>query len=166
MAETTEIITTSEIISFALNNRTAFDEDLISDFILPAQRHYLRPFLGDDFYTEILDEVEASTLTADNSTLLNDYLKPMVSYYVIYDAWHDITVNVTSAGVMISKSETSFNAGGGEGALARDAKRAMAERWQKDVKKYIKDQQDADSSKFPLFDDSKDDSDFKGIIFY
>ena len=57
MAYNTEIISVAEVVDKALKTAT-FDEALLEDYILSAQRHYLKPFLGSDFYNEILDQVE------------------------------------------------------------------------------------------------------------
>lgn len=150
MALTTKIITVSEVETNALKTAT-FDDALLEDYILPAQRHYLRPFLSTDYYNEILDQVAGSTLTSDNSALLNDWIKPMLSYYIVYDAFPSIRINITSRGVMVNQSETSVAANNSEASSLRQNYLSMAERWKKDVEEYIKEQQEDDPSKFPLF---------------
>ena len=92
MATTTKIITVAEVEDNALKTAT-FDDALLEDYILPAQRHYLKPFLSTDYYNEILTQVAAETLTSDNSTLLNDWIKPMLSYYIVYDSFPSIRAN-------------------------------------------------------------------------
>jgi hypothetical protein len=163
MAKTTQIITVSEVESNALKTAT-FDDALIEDFILPSQRHYLRPFLGIDFYNELLTQVELSTLTSDNSTLLNDWIKPMLSYYIVYDAFPSIRVNITSKGVMINQSETSVAASNSEASTLRQNYLSLAERWKKDTTDYIEEIQDDDSSKYPLFKPKKDQFNNKGMF--
>lgn len=150
MANTTEIITVAEVESNALKTAT-FDDALIEDAILPAQRHYLRSYLGKDFYNEILTQVELSTLTSDNSSLLNDFIKPMLSYYVVYDAFPDIRANITSKGIMVNTSETSEAASNSEASSLRQNKLSMAERWKKDTTEFIREEKDDDSTKYPLF---------------
>ena len=150
MATTTKIITVAEVEDNALKTAT-FDDALLEDYILPAQRHYLKPFLSTDFYNEILTQVEAETLTSDNSTLLNDWIKPMLSYYIVYDSFPSIRANITSKGIMVNQSETSTAASNGESANLRQNYLSMAERWKKDTKEFINDVQDDDSSKYPLF---------------
>ena len=163
MAATTKIITVAEVEDNALKTAT-FDDALLEDFILPAQRHYLRPFLGNDFYTDILAQVAGdSSYTSDNSTLVEDWIKPMLSYYIVYDAFPSIRINITSKGVMINQSETSVSASNSEAANLRQHYLSMAERWQKDVKQYIYDQQDLDSSKYSDFE-PKTDFNNKGMF--
>lgn len=149
MGAKTEIISCEEVRELALKTAT-FDDALIEDYILPAQRQYLRPFLGDDFYDEILDQAEnVGTLTADNNTLIDDYLKPMLAYYIVYDAFPSIAVNITSRGIMVNESETSVAASSSTQSMLRQNYLSMGERWEKDADKFIKDQQEADSTKYP-----------------
>lgn len=155
MAVTTEIITVTEVVDNALKTAT-FDDALIEDFILPAQRHYLKPFLSKEYYNEILTQVEAASLTADNSALLEDWVKPMLSLYIVYDAFPSIRINITSRGVMVNESETSTSAGAGDAAKLRQNYLSMAERWKKDLEDFINDAQDDDSTKYPLFKPKKD----------
>lgn len=155
MAATTKIITVSEVETNALKTAT-FDDALLEDYILPAQRHYLKPFLGSDYYNEILTQVENTTLTSDNSALLNDWIKPMLSYYVVYDSFPSIRANITSRGIMVNESETSTAASNGEAAMLRQSYLSMAERWKKDVQDFIIDEQDTDSTKYPDFSPTKD----------
>jgi len=147
MAATTEILTVAEVEANALKTAT-FDDALLEDFILAAQRQYLRPFLGKTFYNQILTQVAASTLTSDNSTLLNDYLKPMMSYYVVYDSFPSIAMNITSKGIMVNQSETALSASGSDRAMMRQNYLSMAERWKKDADQFIKDEVEDDSTKF------------------
>ncbi|MEK0325080.1 MAG: hypothetical protein QQN63_05185 [Nitrosopumilus sp.] len=152
MAATTEMLTTVEVIDLGLA-QGSFDEELIEDFIILAQRHYVRDFLGKDFYNEILDQIEGATLTADNTALLDDYLKPMLANYVVYDSLPQIRNNITSAGVMNNSSTTSEASSSTDFALLRNNILQLAQRWEKDAKQFIIDEQDDDSTKYPLFGD-------------
>lgn len=167
MAATTKILTTTEIIDLALNSSTGFDAAKLDDYILPAQREYLKPFLSKTYYNALLSDIAGSTLDADSSALLNDYLKPMMAHYIVYDAFPEIQMNITSKGIMKNTSETSEAATGSEASVLRSNKFNMAERWKNYALEYIEEAQDNDSSKFPYFNDSKDDTSNKnGIIFY
>lgn len=155
MAVTTEIITVAEVTTHALKTAT-FDDALLEDFILPAQRSYLKPFLGTDYYNEILTQVEGATLTADNSALLNDWIKPMLSLYIVNDAFPSIRVNITSRGVMINESETSTSANNSEASSLRQNYLSQAEKWQRHTEDFINEEQDDDSTKYPLFKKKED----------
>lgn len=167
MAATTKIMTTTEIIDLALNSSTGFDAAKLDDYILIAQREYLKPFLSKTYYDSLLDDIAGSTLDADSSVLLNDYLKPMMANYIVYDAFPEIQMNITSKGIMKNTSDTSEAASGSEAAVLRANKFTMAERWKKAAIAYIEEAQDLDSTKFPDFDKVKDKTSNKnGIIFY
>ena len=64
---------------------------------------------------------------------------------------------------MVNQSETSVAASNGEAANLRQNYLSMAERWKKDVKEFILDAQDDDSSKYPLFS-STDTFNNKGMF--
>jgi hypothetical protein len=123
-----ELITVAQVKSNALRTST-FDDKLLEGFILPAQRFYLKQFLGKETYDWILDN------TAD--TLMTDYLVPMLSYYVVYDAFPEIRMNITSRGIMVNESDTSVAASSGDASMLRQNVIAMAERWKKLAKEYI-----------------------------
>jgi hypothetical protein len=139
-----EIITVAQVKSNALRTAT-FDDKLLEGFILPAQRFYLKQFLGKDTYDWVVDN------TAD--VLVSDYLVPMLSYYVVYDAFPEIRMNITSKGIMINSSETSVSASGGDAAMLRQNVLSMAERWKKLATEFLKDNKEnypnfKDGSKF------------------
>jgi len=163
MAKTTKIITVSEVETHALKTAT-FDDALLEDFILPAQRHYLKTFLSTTYYDEILTQVAASTLTSDNSALLNDWIKPMLSYYVVYDSFPSIRANITSRGIMVNESETSTAASNGEAAMLRQHYLSHAERWKADTLDFINEEIDDDSSKYPNFSKASDEFNNKGMF--
>lgn len=167
MAATTEILTTTEIINLALNNSTGFDDAKLSDYIIPAQREYLKPFLSTTYYDSLLTMIEGSSLDADSSVLLNSYLKPMMAHYIVYDAFPEVQMNITSKGIMKNTSDTSEAASGTEASVLRSNKFTMAERWKKYALAYIEEAQDLDSSKFSTFSKVKDKTSNKnGFIFY
>lgn len=151
MAVTTEIITVAEVKDLALKTAN-FDSALIEDYLLPAQRQYIKPYLGKDFYNEMLEQVSGdSSMTSDNSALLNDWIKPALAHFVVNDALPAIRVNITSTGVMVNTSETSQSASSGDASMLRQSNIAMGERWLKHATDFIAEEQEDDSTKFPLF---------------
>lgn len=164
MAATTQIITTSEVLSNAVVNSN-FDTAYIDQYILFSQRKYLRYFLGEDFYDEILGQVDdTSTLTADNSTLLENYIKPCLAHYVVYESLPQVRNQLAKGGVFNNLSETGDVASGQDYGRLRDDYLAKAEALRKEITIFIKNQQNSDGTKFPLFYNDKSQS--GGIIFY
>lgn len=150
MARTTKLMTSTEVKTQAVDQ--PIDENLFDRYILPSQRSYVLPLLGEDFYEEMTTQVENSTLTADNSTLLNEYIKPMLAHYVVYDALPQLHAQVNSRGVFMNISETSEPVSASMFNVLRQNYLHMAERLERDVKHYIDEEQEDDSSKFPDYD--------------
>jgi hypothetical protein len=165
MANETKLITVKEVIDQALKTAT-FDEELLQDFIIPAQREYLKTMLGKDYYDDLITKYEAQTLAAEDDLLLEDFLRPMLAHYVIYDALPTIQMNVTSAGIMKNSTDSSEAASSGEVAHLRSNILRMAEVWKKHAIEYVKEQQDLDTSAYALYDACKDSKTNKyGFIF-
>jgi len=166
MSLTTEIYTTAEVITAVIPNAD-FDPSLLDKRLLKCQRKYLRDLIGEDFYDEILTEFAAGTLTADNLTLLNDYIIPMLSYYLVYESLPDIRTNITSSGVVELSQEFISPSSRGDYASVRNQILADAEDWRVELLRFIKDTQKDDSSKYPEFT-NKDKNYFNkyGIIPY
>lgn len=151
MALTTEIITATEVKQLAMPT-VNFDESLLERFILPCQRYWIKPLLGLDYYNQILTEVEnTATVTAEDTTLIEDYIKPALAYYVLYDAFPQIRVDITSKGIMIGNSETSTPASARDSEFTRRGVLSMAEKWVKALKDFIAETRDSNSSAYPLY---------------
>lgn len=164
MATTTEIITTSEIKSTAVVNSN-LDTAYLDQYILMTQRKYIRPFIGTDFYDEILDQLDnTATLTADNTTLINSYIKPALAHYVVYESLPQVRNQITKGGVFNNLSDTSDIASGQDYGRLRDDYLIKAETFIKEIDLFIKDQQETDSTKYPLYCGKNQQN--GGIIFY
>lgn len=165
MTNETEIITVREVETHALKTST-FDSALLEDFIIPAQRQYLKKFIGKDYYNDLISKIDADTLTADDVSLLEDYLRPMLSYYIVYDAFPSIQMNITSAGIIKNSTDSSEAASSSEASTLRANMLRMAEVWREHARDFVKEAQDDDSTKYPLFDTCEDTNTNKyGFIF-
>tara|TARA_Y100001963_G_scaffold151638_1_gene234867 strand:- start:715 stop:1209 length:495 start_codon:yes stop_codon:yes gene_type:complete len=164
MSATTEIMTTTEVLDKIPNND--FDPALVEKYIIKAQRKYIRPLLGDDFYDQILTQSAAGSLSTDNSALVTNYLKPCLAYYVIADAFPSIKSNITSSGVVTLDHEFSSPASREDYAALRSQLYSDAEDWRAEVIKYIEDTQEDDSSKFPLWEKKDNYQSRYGFITY
>jgi hypothetical protein len=80
-----------------------------------AQDRYIKPAIGVTCYKEILDQFEASTLTADNLILLNGNdrdlkgIKKTLIWWVLWLAYADLHSTITPATVSV-KSGDGFEA--------------------------------------------------------
>lgn len=164
MALTTEIMTVAEVKTLAIVDSN-LDTAYLDDNILPSQRKWFRSFLGNDFYEEILGQVDNSaTLTTDNNTLIEDYIKPALAHYVIYRALPRIRNQVAKGGVYNPLSETADVASGLDYGRLRDDYLTKAEELRLEIDFFIKDAREDDATKYPLY--CKNESQSGGIILY
>ena len=102
-----KLINALEVIENALLHDN-IDPSLIKDtFIEVSQEEHIRPILTQDLYDLIVSEKNSGTFTGLNETLLNDYIKPALAFFVILDILPTLTLRITNKGLMINNSETS-----------------------------------------------------------
>lgn len=162
-----KFMTAGQVRSEVIPNED-FDEALINNKILMVQRKYLRDLLGEDFYIELYTQNDASpqTLTSDNTTLLDDYIKPMLAHYVVYECFPSIRSNITSSGIVTLDQEFTNPSSREDYAALRNQILAHADDLRAELIYFIKKQQEDDSSKYPLYE-RKDNYQAKyGIITY
>lgn len=165
MAHNTEIITAAEVKSNVLATLD-FDENLLSDRIIQYQRKYVRALLGDDFYDQLLTEVAATSLTAENSTLLTSYIKPMLSHYIMFEELPYIQNQIGSRGVRNPLDDISSDAGNRGMGTIRNKLLADGDLMKENLIQYIKDEQEDNSSAYSLYDTCKQRGNNKGFISY
>lgn len=164
MSATTEILTTSEVKSLAIVS-AKFDKAYIDQYILLSQRRYLRSYLGVDFYNEILDQLDnTSTLTADNLELINNYLKPCLAHYVVYESLPQVRNQISKGGVYNNLSDTGDVASGLDYGRLRDDYLSKAEALKDEISNFIIEKRKTDTNKYPLFLNNKSQN--GGVIFY
>ena len=101
------LITASEVVTKSFTNQ-ATDLALISDEIITiAELAHIKPMLGLDMYEELKTQNHNSSLTAANTTLITDYLKDALAWYVRFEVMNEIQYNTTSAGLVVNISEFS-----------------------------------------------------------
>jgi hypothetical protein len=167
MAYNTEMMTSTEVSEQAIND-TYFDTAYFDKYILTSQRKYVKSVLGVDYYNELLTEIEGNSLTADNTIIVDDFIKPMLAHYIVYEVYSKVHTQLTNQGAMENDTEYSDQAKSFEYSQSRDFYINKADFWKKDMIDYIKEAKDSDSSKFPLYDDCENPPQVnkKGIIFY
>lgn len=105
IAARTQMITAQEVIDICIAQKNFSKDKLKDSLIEAAEQEYIRPFLGEDLYAQIRTQYKAGTLTALNETLLVDYLKFALCYFVLHKALPFIMMDITTLGVMINNSE-------------------------------------------------------------
>ena len=143
-----KLITSIEVIDNALLNGN-LDPSLIKDsFIEVSQEEHIRPVLTQDLYDLLVSENDAQVFTGLNETLLTNYIKPALSFFVISDVIPAITLRVTNKGVMLGNSETSQQSGREERAEMVKKYKELGQTMIDKMQRYI----DNNTSYFPLYE--------------
>jgi hypothetical protein len=165
MAHNTEIITSTEIRDEVINS-VNFDVALLENRIINYQRKYVRRLLGKEFYEELTTQVELATLTADNTTLLNSYIKPMLAHYVVFEEMPYLRTQIGDLGARNPLDDLSGQAAQSDYDLLRRRLSSDADLMAENLQQFIKDEQEDDSTKYPLFEGCDDTNNSKYFIAY
>jgi hypothetical protein len=99
--------------SFVKDN-TLLHENIDFKFIRPViilcQDIHLQPKLGTTLYNEIKIQIIGNSLTTANQTLLDDYIQPMLLYWIQAEAPSAISYKFLNKGLMQQNSENSVTA--------------------------------------------------------
>ena len=83
------------------------DVKVIRQNIRLAQDLYIHPAVGTALYDEICDEVANNNLSTANDTLLTNWIKPALKYYVLYETGRDLVFKWMNKGIMSKNSDNS-----------------------------------------------------------
>ena len=83
------------------------DEKSLTQSILYCQEEYTKSILGTALYDEIKGQIEASTLTSDNTTLLQTYIQPALKWWVVYEAADELHMKATNKSIVTKRSDNS-----------------------------------------------------------
>lgn len=83
------------------------DEKYIRISIEEAQKIHIRQYLGSGLYDQIISQVEGSTLTALNTTLLDDYIIPALKWWTLVEAAPYLTYKITNKNIVRKNSDNS-----------------------------------------------------------
>jgi hypothetical protein len=141
----TLIVNQTYVINNTFTNDNV-DPNLIKDnYIYVTQLEVLKPAIGEDFYDALILEVAAGVYTGLNETLVNEYIKPMLAFYVKSRILPELRLRTTNKGIMINSSETSNAASKEEVAALQDIAKGMGDDLLDEMRRYISDNE----SSFP-----------------
>lgn len=98
------LISIDRLKEFSVINENV-DSKLIEPTIINVQELYLYDVLGKDLYNEIITQVNASSVTSLNQTLLNDYVEPYLINKVISEAVIDLNFKIRNKGIQTNSSD-------------------------------------------------------------
>lgn len=123
------------------------NDRFVNPFILQTQVEILESALCVDLYQELLTQKKDGTLTADNTLLLDRYIRPVIVYY----AWAFFIVRhgykVTTHGVVIKYSDASEKAELDERILLASDSRSTGKTFLARLIKFLKENRD----KYPSY---------------
>lgn len=123
------------------------DVKLLQMGIRKAQDIYIRDRIGSGIYDELCTQITAATLTAANTTLLNQYIAPCLLQYTLYESAENISFQILNKGIQTRNSEFSSPAD-------ISAITGLMNKWKNDAEYYANRLSDflcANSSSYPLF---------------
>lgn len=119
------------ISSSYIYNNSVINSNVDEKYIVPTidlcQKMYLIPILGTALYDEIIGQVVAGTLSANNTTLLNDYIQDVLLYYVLYEGISIFTYKIENKSVVKKSGEYSQSIDSQEVQMLRDMYKDRAE---------------------------------------
>lgn len=85
------------------------DFALLRPVILKIQDLKLKEILGSDLFNEIMlqTSTDPDTLTTANQTLCDDYILPMLAWYLVSQSLLSLKFRITQAGIMVNSTENS-----------------------------------------------------------
>lgn len=155
MTFNTELITSAQVVTECIPNAT-FDTARLDKYIFSAQLHYVEDAIGETFYETLLSEKGGSGFSAENQLLYDNFLKPMLCWFVLFDALPFIRNHITPKGIMVNDSEFAQQSSKDDYSGLRNWCSVKAERWKKDMHNYIKDIQNGNSTAFSDYKRSSD----------
>ena len=134
-----------------IKDNSVIDENLDMKYLTvtidKCQKKYIRPILGTALYNELGTQINAGTLTALNTTLLDSYIQEALLYYVLFEGISLFTYKITNKSIMKKNSDNSQPIDSEEVAVMRDGYKDDAEYFSELATNYLI----ANSSSYPLF---------------
>lgn len=131
------------------------DQKYITLTIADAQRMHVMPILGTALYNELDTQIVAGTLTALNTTLLNDYIQDALKYWVIYEGIDLFTYHITNKNISTKSSDNSQPIQQIDVIRLMDRNKDKAEFFSERITRYLC----ANEASYPLYNNAGSTSD-------
>jgi hypothetical protein len=83
------------------------DWRLAQPILILVQDQYIHPILGTALFDEIADEIYAGSVSTNNQTLLDRYIRKVIMWYLMSELVPILKYRMRNKGVMTSNSENS-----------------------------------------------------------
>lgn len=101
-------VTREDIVKFTAMNGNV-DTDKFIQFVKIAQDIHIQNYLGSKLFNKINDAIVAGTLASPYTTLLSQYIKPMVIHFAMVEYLPFAAYTIANKGVFKHNSENSTN---------------------------------------------------------
>lgn len=108
---------------------------------------YIKPFLGKDFYNELLSQYNNDTLTTANREFLQDYLQPIIAHYAMFSTLSLRRAEPAASGITQSLPEFGQTPTQDQVGLSTTNILGAAESLVKHAKDFLKE----NASEYPLY---------------
>lgn len=101
-------VTREDIVKFTAMNGNV-DTDKFIQFVKIAQDIHIQNYLGSKLFNKINNDIVAGTLASPYTTLLSNYIKPMVIHFAMVEYLPFAAYTIANKGVFKHNSENSTN---------------------------------------------------------
>lgn len=122
--------------------------DEIKNYIKLAETIWLLPIVGEEWYDELLDQVEHNTLTDENATAMCEAIYPYLGFCVALEALPSMWLHVSEVSITKGHSDNSEAATQKEMVYYSEHLRRQVEARKDYLIQWLCERQDS----FPLFD--------------
>ena len=154
------LISAPEVVTKSFSSNHADYSLIDNNIILIAEITHLKQHLGDYFWGELRKKKHNSDLSDIETTLLNNYIKPCLAFYVKYEALNDLQYNTTSSGVVTNDDEWSDPVESSEMSILKDDTFRKAEILKKDMMEWLDDKEN--DGVFPEYESNLNDKHLNG----
>ena len=154
------LITAAEVVEKAMSNSNMSTSVIDDNIILIAELTHLKEHLGDYFWGQLKLKKSAGTLNNNEQTLVENYIKPCLAFYVKYEVLNDMQYNTSSAGIVINDDEWSDPADPKELSVLKDDTIRKANILRKDMMRWILDSEN--DGVYPDYDSPENDVHWDG----
>ncbi len=137
----TLIISEAKVRQFTDINDSV-DSSLIKNNVRTSQDIHLQRIIGTKLYQKILSDIDASTLTGDYLTLVDDYIQDFLLYATYYETLESIYLRPKNNGLLTpTGGENSINVDRGVYEMKRQSVLNKMEYYADRLSNYISDEQ-------------------------
>jgi len=123
------------------------DDGYLKPLIDSTQNTFVRPILGSALFDEVLTQIKAGTVSADNETLIKDYLRDALKWEVCHKFTRIGTYKLRNKGAGTKSGDGFTPLSESELVTAKNIFKDNADFYRRKLKLYLKE----NSSTYPLY---------------